>query len=329
MFADGAGESEELFGQCVPGGDGLAVAVGVGGGPGGGEPPCPGVHGVVEEPQHRVELGGPGLSADRVGAHDVPAQGAVADHEPGVDGDPPFEGVEVFAEGGPGPVDAFLQGLEGHPFDLGHHAAGVVGVVGPVGVERGEGEPAVPTGDGGDAVVHGRGGVRVPEELGVVVGVGVDEAGGEHESGGVLRGHGLLGEVAGLGDDGDAPVADAEVGDVRGSTGAVHDGRSADEVVEHVGFPSDLYGMQPGCVRPRYAPRLAERRSGKTPLQLKPLRRSRSGDPGAAPAYAAVRNRVVRCTGSVSIFGITCSPISRIEFIVSSRLIPIGSPKLN
>ena len=110
------------------------------------------------------------------------------DHEPGVDGDAPVEGGQVLAEGRPPPTDALLKGLEGHALDLGHHAAGVVGVLGAGGVERGEGESAVAAGDGGDAVVHGGRGVRVPEELGVVVGVRIDEAGGEDESGGVLAG---------------------------------------------------------------------------------------------------------------------------------------------
>ncbi len=43
--------------------------------------------------------------------------------------------------------------------------------------------------------------------------------------------------------------------------------------------------------------------------------------------YAPCRNRVVRWTGSVSIFGMTCSPISRIVWSVSSFGTPTGSPK--
>ena len=35
--------------------------------------------------------------------------------------------------------DALLQGDQGHALDLGHHPAGVVGVLGPVGVERARG----------------------------------------------------------------------------------------------------------------------------------------------------------------------------------------------
>lgn len=51
--------------------------------------------------------------------------------------------------------------------------------------------------------------------------------------------------------------------------------------------------------------------------------------PTAYAPPAPARNRLVRCTGSVSIFGITCSPINLIEFIVSDGEIPMGSPKLN
>lgn len=142
VFGDGLRQREEFGGPGVAGGDGGAVAVGVGGGLGGGQSPGTGVHGVVEEVEHLLHLLGRGLSADGVRAHDVAAQRAVSDHEPGVDGDPSFEGVEVLAEGGPAPVDAFLKGLEGHAFDLAHHAAGVVGVLGAAGVQRGQGEPA-------------------------------------------------------------------------------------------------------------------------------------------------------------------------------------------
>ena len=97
---------------------GLPVAVGVGGGLGGGQAPA------RRRPWRRgrarsigVELLGRRLPADRVRPHHVPAQRAVADHEARVDGDPPFEGVEVLAEGVPGPVDALLQGGQGHALD--------------------------------------------------------------------------------------------------------------------------------------------------------------------------------------------------------------------
>ena len=78
----------------------------------------------------------------------------------------------------PVPVDPVLERGQRHALDLGHHPADVVGVGSP---ERGEGEPAVAADDRGDAVHVRRRGQRVPEQLGVVVGVGVDEAGGDHQ----------------------------------------------------------------------------------------------------------------------------------------------------
>ena len=68
--------------------------------------------------------------ADRVRAHHVAAQGAVADQEAGVDADLAVEPVEVLAEGLPVPVHPGLQGRERHALDLGHHPADVVGVLG-------------------------------------------------------------------------------------------------------------------------------------------------------------------------------------------------------
>ena len=54
-----------------------------------------------------------------------------------------------------------------------------------LGRRRGDREAAVAGDDGGDAVEARRRQRRVPEHLGVVVGVDVDEAGGDHAAGGV------------------------------------------------------------------------------------------------------------------------------------------------
>ena len=84
----------------------------------------------------------------------------------------------------PLPRHALLEGHEGHALDLGHHPAGVVGV----GLlQRRQREAAVAADDAGDAVPARRRGQRVPVELGVVVGVGVDEAGRDDQVGGVDR----------------------------------------------------------------------------------------------------------------------------------------------
>jgi hypothetical protein len=233
VLAHGAAERDQFVARGVPGGDRPAVAVRVGGGLGGGQAPGALRHGLLQQRDHGVELGGRRGAADGVGAHHVAPQRAVADHEAGVDGGAAVEGVEVVAEGGPAPGDALFQRGQGHALDPAHHPAGVVGVVGPGGVERRQGEAAVAAGDGGDAVAHGGGGVGVPEELGVVVGVRVHEAGGEHQAGGVLgRGGGLV-AGPGRGDDGDAAAADAHVGGPGGGAGAVHQRGARDQVVEH------------------------------------------------------------------------------------------------
>ena len=73
---------------------------------------------------------GLGGVADRVAAHHVAADRAVADEEPGVDGDVAVQPVEVLGERLPIPVGAVLERGERHAFDLGHHLAEVVGVAG-------------------------------------------------------------------------------------------------------------------------------------------------------------------------------------------------------
>ena len=70
-------------------------------------------------------------------------------------------------------ADAGSQRLEGHALDLRHHLERPVHVIGP---QRRQGEAAVARDDGGDPVDVRRRAVRIPKQLGVVVGVGVDEA---------------------------------------------------------------------------------------------------------------------------------------------------------
>ena len=211
-------QGEDLVTAGVARRHGLAVAVAVGRRQGGREAESAGLDRLVQQAHHLGELVGRGLVADGVGAHDVPAQGAVADHEPGVDAERAVEAVEVLGERLPLPVDALLEGGERHALDLGHHAAQVVGVVG---MERREGEAAVAGHEGGHAVDVGRRGERVPEELGVVVGVRVDEAGAHDEAARielVARGVGdAVGGVVAEGDGDDPSVLHA---DVAGAPGA-------------------------------------------------------------------------------------------------------------
>ena len=71
---------------------------------------------------------------------------------------------------------------------------------------------------------------RVPEELRVVVRVGVDDTGRHHEPGGVELGGRRLVDLA---DGDDAAVPDPDVGQAAGLPGAVDERAGSDDVVEH------------------------------------------------------------------------------------------------
>jgi hypothetical protein len=75
--------------------------------------------------------------------------------------------------------------------------------------------------------VQRRGGDRtVPQHLGVVVGVQIDEAGGDDEPRAV---DGLLGRLIGLADGDDAAVAHTDICGVAHSAGAIDDGATNEE----------------------------------------------------------------------------------------------------
>ncbi len=155
----------------------------------------------------------------------------MAHEEPGVHPDLVLEPVEPFAEGTPPPVEALLERGKRHPLDPGHHAGEVLGVLLSCGSER---EAAVAAYHGRHAVKRRRARRRVPEQLRVVVGVKVDEARHDHEPVGVDRAGGRLVAGAGLSDHGDAFRAYAHVAPTCRSTGAVGDGPSFDQQVEHL-----------------------------------------------------------------------------------------------
>src|SRR5207302_3206220 len=96
-----------------------------------------------------------------------------------VDAQALLEGGEELGEALPGPGQAGLEDRLAHALDAGKHAHQEIAVRGPVGRQ---GEAAVATDDGGDAVPDAAGGQRLEGELGVVVGVDVDNAGGDHEA---------------------------------------------------------------------------------------------------------------------------------------------------
>ena len=152
--------------------------------------------------------------------------------ESGIHPEVAIEPVEVLAERAPVPLDPVFEGDQRHAFHLGHHPADVVVVLG---LDGSQGEAAVAGDDSGHTVQVRRGGRRVPEELGVVVGVGVDDPRCDDQTFGVEL---CRSTVVHRADGDDHPVLDSDVCPEAGRSGAVDDGAVSDHVVEHVAFPS-------------------------------------------------------------------------------------------
>ena len=133
-------------------------------------------HRFLEEPRHRVDVVGPRrLGAEAALAHHVGAQRAVADEAAGVGAlrHPVERGVEL-AVRLPVPGQAVEDRVAGDVLDALHHLREVRTIVRAA---RGERDAAVAEHDARDAVPAARRGDRVPRQLGVEVGVDVDEAG--------------------------------------------------------------------------------------------------------------------------------------------------------
>jgi hypothetical protein len=160
-------------------------------------------------------------------AHHVAAHGAVTDQEAGVHAQVPLQRTEILTEAGPAPRDPLLQRGEGHALHLGHHPPDVVGVLG---LDRRQREAAVAADHGGHPMDVGRRSGRVPEELGVVVGVRIDDPGRDHETVGVEFGTARLLDFP---DGGDAPALNADIGLAGRAPGAIDDRAGPDHIVEH------------------------------------------------------------------------------------------------
>ena len=172
----------------------------------------------TEQRGHLVDLLGRRLAADRVVAHRRQPNRTVAHQEAGVDGRAPVEARQPVAERRPLPVKACAQRVERHPLDPRQHPGEVVLLVGPRGRQR---EATVSAEHGGDAVLHRRARGRIPEQLGVVVRVQVDEARRERLPFCVNGFRGLFVDFPFTADSDDSPVTHAHVAVTGGRAGAV------------------------------------------------------------------------------------------------------------
>ena len=134
--------------------------------------------------------------------------------------------IEEFGEAHPVPGHPLLHRGERDRLDPGHRQHRPLALLR---AHRGEAEAAVPDDRGGDAVPAGEGAVGVPEDLGVVVGMEVDEAGGDVEAAGVED----LARVArwDAADLGDDAVLDGDVRAIPRHAGSVEDGAAANEPI--------------------------------------------------------------------------------------------------
>ena len=226
--ADDPGQHEELVGLGPGPGHEATVGYAVAQGARRREAERAGVDRITDERGHRRDLVGGRRRALVEGpvAHHVVADGRVPDHAPDVHtlGDA-VEPVEVAGIALPVPRKPVEDALPRDVLDRLHHR-GQVAVV--LGVHGREGHAAVAHHDRGDAVPARRARDRVPRELGVEVGVDVDEAGGDEATVGVELARAARVDGPHLDD---APTGDRDVRDPRGCPGPVHDGPVADHQV--------------------------------------------------------------------------------------------------
>ena len=183
FLAQHADEGLELITGGESAGNGQAVSPAVGHGKAGGQTGRPGVDGLGHHLHHAGHLVVGGRPLIGLVAHHEQSQGGVADVGPKVEGDAPVgNGVQILGERLEVPGDALGQAVHVHVFDVFQRAGDEVLVAGPGGRYR----KAAVAGDHRSHPVVARGSEgRIPEHLGVVVGVDVDEAGGHHLAAGV------------------------------------------------------------------------------------------------------------------------------------------------
>jgi len=227
----GPTEGHHLIRSGEGAGNGLAIEGPVQHDPRGAEPESPGLHRFGHDGGHGLDLGrgrifvaGPSFT-HYVGADRTVGYVGGNVHDPGHG----FQGIEVLREGLPTPLNAFGQGRAGdvlHPF----HELDQPVV--PVGLDRGETDPAVAHDRGGHPVQRRWRELGVPGGLAVVVGVDVDKTGGDDQPGGVdLTSTGA--DFIRFDDGADGVAVDGDIGAAGSGPGAIDDGSTPDHQVMH------------------------------------------------------------------------------------------------
>ena len=231
---DGAADADELFLGGGGAGDEFAVDGLVEDGARGREAECASLQAFLDDGRHLGDfMFGGVFVAGAALAHHIGADGAVGDVGGDVDGAGAlFEGIEIFGEGFPVPAHPFDERGSGDVLDALHQADEPLVAIRPGG---GEADAAIAHDDGCDAVPAAGGHFRIPGGLAVIMGVDVDEAGGDVKASGVDFGAALCGHLA---DDGDAVAVDCHIALEGGVAGAVDDGAAADDHIVHVLSPS-------------------------------------------------------------------------------------------
>ena len=244
----GAEEGGELVLGSERAGHRFPPGVTVPGGPPGGEPEGTGLEAGTHDRAHLLEVVVGGVVEGPL-AHHVGPDGGVRDVGPDVEGEAAGrQRVEVLGEALPPPADPLGQRRAGdvldslHQLDQRRLAAGT---------DRREAHTAVAQHGRGHPVPARRRQVVVPGHLAVVVGVDVDEAGGDHQAVGVDLVPDRTGDPSHLGD---RAAGDGDVGRPGGRPGAVDHGAPTDHDVVHVTPPKTKSSRSMSSVTARYQP---------------------------------------------------------------------------
>ncbi len=205
--------------------------------------------GHVDDPAHLLQLGPGGGTLVGIVAHHEQAHRGVTDIAAVVQADSvALHRIEVVGERLEAiPRHTRLEGVEAHVLDVLQRAGDQLDAGRPL--DRRDGEAAVAGNHRRDTVERGGREIGVPEDLGVVVGVDVDEAGGDH----VTRSVELALSTDGVVDRDDPSARYTDIGHESGPTGAVDDrppaNRQISRRVRHRIPPSCVNSPDPSSER--------------------------------------------------------------------------------